>query len=199
VPVPDFSDDEGEEQGGREVNESRNLTEHKNKLKDYLEMVITEDGMKVRDNPYGREQYVWGDEGLDYTVFKNRNTKDRQARKKKAEDDEDLLRVVELEDLEREREVEYERRKKEMGDLAQLQPHVILKKATVQSATFVWETEKCLLLNKATPLTKPTQAIFNVTFKICDLIFRLDYQAAMTAQFENLVNLVRLDLAPSKV
>jgi hypothetical protein len=188
VPIADDSDGEEEE----EVVESKKIVDDKKKLKEFLQMQITETGLLVasKEYRYGRDEYKWCDEDLEYAVFKQRNSKNRKVLKlTEEEEEEDLDSIIGREDLEREREFEYRRKMAGVGDAAQLQPHAILKKTTLRSSTFEWVTEQRLLTATQSPLQRPLHPIFLISYTICDLIFRFDYQPAITQQFEVCLNL----------
>jgi hypothetical protein len=190
VPIPGVSDDEEEADAG----ESKAMAEHKKKLKEFLQMQITQEGISVATRKYVRDMYVWGDQELDYAVFKKKNRKERGRKKTAEEEENELIDVYEKEDLEKEREYEYQRRKRGSGDMAQLHPNKILKQTTLRSTVFQCELESSLLRNIPTPLQKPLNPIFNTTYTICDSIYRLDYERIIVEEFEYILDLVRLDI-----
>jgi hypothetical protein len=168
------------------------LTEHGKKLKEALQVQISEGGIRLGKEHYGRSDYKWGDEYLEYAVL-GRESRTR-GRQRRGGDAQEIESIIEKEDGAREREYEYKRRDRAVGNLIQLQQHNILKQTVLESAWFKWEVDKSVLVSRMTPISVVSSKLFLTTYTICQLIYCTNWEKVITAQFEYLPNNVREDL-----
>jgi hypothetical protein len=117
-----------------------------------------------------------------------------RGRQRRGRDAWEIESIIEKEDGAREREYEYKRRDRAVGNLTQLQQHNILKQTVLESASFKWEVDKSMLVSRTTPIPVLSSKLFLTTYTICQLIYCTNWEKVLTAQFEYLLNNVRKDL-----